>query len=202
MTFRAVRPWLIMALIFILGGVTGSLLTIGLGPHFTQGPPGAQEMRNRWMTHLSWRLHLTDEQKAKIEPIVWDAEKRIEDAHREDVGRISGIMQAANASIKPILNPDQQAELEKMESERERMFSGPHARAGAWVRPVRWAWGRRSSRPRWTMVCLPALRQSRRRDLSRRSMIVVRRGRETGLIWTELPDSGRRNCLEALLQFR
>ena len=125
MNLGTVRPWVIMALIFALGGITGSLLTIGLGPHFPPGPaPGPQEIGKHWMHHLAWRLHLTDAQVAKIEPIVTDAETKIQEAHRVDVARISGIMQAANASIKPLLNPDQQAELARMESERERMFDG------------------------------------------------------------------------------
>jgi hypothetical protein len=125
MNGSAARPWIIMALIFLLGAATGALLTIGFGGRFAGGPsPNPQELRNLWLHHLTFRLHLTDAQVARIEPIVTDAENNIEQAHREDVGHIFEIMQKANASIKPLLNPDQQAELARMETERERVFDG------------------------------------------------------------------------------
>ena len=118
-----VRPWFVMVLIFLVGIATGSLLTIGLGPVLMH-PPGAQEVRNRWMMHLVHHLQLTTDQQTKIQPILNDAEQQIQTAHRDDVSRISGIIEAANSKISPLLNPDQQAELKKMEDERKRMFSG------------------------------------------------------------------------------
>jgi len=118
------RPWIIMALIFLLGAITGSLLTIGFGSHFAPAPLGPQEMRNHWMHHLTNRLHLTDDQQAKIQPIIAEAETQIQSVHRDDVAKISGFMQQADENIKKVLNPDQLAEMEKMESERQRMFNG------------------------------------------------------------------------------
>ena len=120
MSPRAVRPWIILALIFLLGAATGSLLTIGFGPHFV--PPPAREMGDRWMLHLTRRLNLTDDQQAKIQPIITKAAGEIQSIQRDDLGHISSIMKEANAGIAPLLNPDQQAELQKMEQERERMF--------------------------------------------------------------------------------
>jgi hypothetical protein len=129
----AFRPWFVMALIFLLGIATGSLLTIGLGPRFMT-PPGAQEMKNRWMMHLIHRLNLTADQQAKIQPIIADAETQIQSTHRDDVSRISGIIQAANNNISKVLTSDQQEELKKLESERERTFSG-HMRGPGMHRP-------------------------------------------------------------------
>jgi hypothetical protein len=117
------RPWFVMTLIFLLGTATGALLTIGLG-HRIGPPPGAQEIQNRWMTRLTHRLHLTDDQQAKIQPIVTDAGLQIQSARRENIGRISGIMEAADKSISAMLDPAQQEELKKMERDREQFFSG------------------------------------------------------------------------------
>jgi Spy/CpxP family protein refolding chaperone len=122
MSLPAMRSWIILALIFLLGAATGSLLTIGFGSRFAPGPPGPQEMSNHWLMHLTYRLHLTDDQQSKIRPILTDAATRIESAHRDDVARISKIMEDANAQIAGVLQPDQQAELKKMEQEREQMF--------------------------------------------------------------------------------
>jgi Spy/CpxP family protein refolding chaperone len=123
-----VRPWIILALIFVLGAVTGSLLTIGFGPRFSPGPPGPQEMGNHWMMRLTHRLNLTDDQQTKIRPIVTDAEKQIEGVYRPAVGQISKIMQDANASIAQVLTPDQQAELQKMEQEHQTFSHHMHGR--------------------------------------------------------------------------
>jgi Spy/CpxP family protein refolding chaperone len=122
MKSSVVRPWIILALIFLLGAATGSLLTIGLGPHFASAPPGAQEMRNHWMIRLTHRLNLTDDQQTKIQPIIFKAEADIQAVHHDDIGHISSIMKTANANIAQVLNSDQRAELQKMEQDRERMF--------------------------------------------------------------------------------
>jgi Spy/CpxP family protein refolding chaperone len=79
MTSLAARPWIILGLIFLLGAITGSLLTIGFGPR--PGPPGAQQMGSHWMRHLTERLKLSDDQQKQIEPWIMDAEQR-EDRRR------------------------------------------------------------------------------------------------------------------------
>jgi Spy/CpxP family protein refolding chaperone len=122
MTRASARPWIILALIFLLGAITGALLTIGLGPRFEPGPPGAQQIGNHWMMHLTKRLNLTSDQQDKIRPFVVDAEKQIFAKHHEAIAEISRIMEETNAKIAAQLQPDQQAELKQMEAERERMF--------------------------------------------------------------------------------
>ena len=66
------KPWLVLAIIFIVGVVTGSALTIGLAPHFKH-PPAPPQMKRHWMEYLTQRLDLTADQQAKIQPIVADA---------------------------------------------------------------------------------------------------------------------------------
>jgi Spy/CpxP family protein refolding chaperone len=120
----ALRPWLIMGLIFLVGIATGVLLMIGLGPRVVPPPAGAQEIGNRWMMHLTYRLQLTEDQQAKIRPIVANAGLQIQAAHREDLNRISGIMEATDKSIAAVLTPEQQEELKKVERDRDMFFSG------------------------------------------------------------------------------
>ncbi len=117
------KPWLLLGVIFIVGVVTGSALTIGLAPHFMH-PPGELPMRRHWMAYLNQRLNLTADQQAKIQPIVADAETRFHSLHRDEVERGSQIYKAANGQIAALLTPEQKVELQKMESEREKMFSG------------------------------------------------------------------------------
>jgi len=116
------KPWLVLAVIFIVGVVTGSALTIGLGSRFIH-PPGEEQMGRHWMAQLVQRLNLTADQQAKIEPIVTDAETRIQSLHRDEVERGSQIFKAAHDQISALLTPEQNVELQKMEAEREKRFS-------------------------------------------------------------------------------
>jgi Spy/CpxP family protein refolding chaperone len=118
-----VKSWLLLAVIFVIGIVTGSALTIGLASHFMR-PHGAQEMKNHWMMFLTQRLTLTADEQAKIQPILSEATNNIQALHRDEVDRGSQIIKAANDQIAQVLTPDQKVELQKMESEREKMFMG------------------------------------------------------------------------------
>jgi Spy/CpxP family protein refolding chaperone len=119
------KPWLLLAVIFVLGVVTGAALTIGLGPRFMHAP-GAQQMKRLWMEHLTKRLNLTADQQAKIQPILADADTKIHALHRDEVDRFSQIFKETDDQISALLTPAQQAELQKMESEREKMFGHMH----------------------------------------------------------------------------
>ena len=123
-----VKSWLLLTVIFIMGIVTGSTLTIGLASYFLH--PGAQQMKNLWMMHLNMRLNLSADQQAKIEPVVNEADNQIQSLHHDEVERSSQIIKTANEQIAAFLTPEQRVELQKMESDREQMFSG---RMRAWA---------------------------------------------------------------------
>ena len=112
------KSWLLLAVIFVLGIVTGSVLTIGLGPHFRHQP----EMKRLWMAQLVERLNLTADQQTKIQPILTDAKTKIQSLHRDEVERGSQIFRVANDQISALLTPEQKVELQKMEAEREKLF--------------------------------------------------------------------------------
>jgi Spy/CpxP family protein refolding chaperone len=123
------KPWLVLAVIFIAGILTGSALTIALSSHFMK-PPAPRDMRQHWMTRLTDRLKLTPDQQAKIQPILADTVTKVQALHRDEVQRGSQIFKAANEQIAALLTPDQNVELQKMEAEREKMFSGHMHRHG------------------------------------------------------------------------
>ena len=124
MSRTPLKDWLLVALIFAVGMIAGASLMVAFrheGPH---EPPGAQQIRNHWLAHLTRALELTPDQQAKIEPILADAGNQIQALHRDEIDRISKIMDNANERIAPLLTPAQQEELKKIHSERERAFSG------------------------------------------------------------------------------
>ena len=130
MNWIRIKPWLVMGLIFIVGIITGVSLTVGFrsdGMH----PPDAHQMRNRLLERLTDRLQLTADQQAKIEPILIDAGNQMQALHRDEVERVSKIIEDANTRIAPLLTADQLAEFKKMEVERPysshmHSWSNPH----------------------------------------------------------------------------
>jgi Spy/CpxP family protein refolding chaperone len=124
-----VKPWLLVCGIFVIGVVTGSALTIGVGSRFLHPPQGAHSMKANWMDRLTKRLNLTPGQQAKIQPILADADTKFQALLHDERQHGSQIFKDADDQIEAILTPDQQVELKKMEAEREKMFPG-HMHAG------------------------------------------------------------------------
>ena len=116
-----VKPWLVLAVIFVAGILTGTALTIGLAPHFKH-PPGAPQIKRLWMAQLVLQLNLTPDQQAKIQPILTDAATKLQWVHHDEVERGSQIFKAAHDQISALLTSEQKAELQKMENEREKKF--------------------------------------------------------------------------------
>jgi Spy/CpxP family protein refolding chaperone len=121
------KPWLVLALIFVVGMATGGALTVVLAPHFRHAP-GPQQVKGRWLMQLTRKLNLTSEQQAKIEPILTDADSQIQSMRQDQAERLSQIIVKTNRQIATILTPEQQTELQKMEKEmdqnRDKMFPG------------------------------------------------------------------------------
>lgn len=119
-----VKPWLLIAVIFLAGAVTGAALTMVLGPFFRHSP----SQTAIWMQHLTQRLDLTPDQQAKIQPIVTDGVNQMQNVRKQQIEQMTKTIDAMNKAIAAILTPEQQEKLDKMEKEmdqnRDRMFPG------------------------------------------------------------------------------
>jgi protein CpxP len=125
------KSWLLLTGIFVVGIVTGAALTIGLAPHFRHAPAATHDMRASWMARLTEKLALTTDQQAKVQPILADAEGKLDALRRDQIERGSQIIKSADDQIATLLTPDQQVQLQKMESDRQKMFNGHmHSRGG------------------------------------------------------------------------
>ncbi len=107
-------------LVFIAGGATGIFLTMAIGHHFMFAPYPhgfvAQAMKNR----LRWQLRLTDEQMAKISPIIEKTGAQLEEIRGDTGRRVRETIAEAHREIAPILTPEQQQRLKDMEERRRR----------------------------------------------------------------------------------
>jgi len=81
------------------------------------------------INHLTRKLKLSDDQQAKLKPILEDQRKQMEQIHndsslsREDrFSKMQELRQNSDAQIKTVLNEEQQKSFDKMrEEQRERM---------------------------------------------------------------------------------
>ena len=118
-------------LVFIAGGATGVFVTMTIAHRLilAQHPHGiiAQTMKNR----LRWQLRLTDEQMAKISPIIDKTAAQLERVRQETGQRVRGIISDAHREMATNLTDEQRAKLKNLET---RFRHGRDHRRG----PGRW----------------------------------------------------------------
>jgi len=87
------------------------------------GPGGPLE-------HLTRELNLTDDQKAKIKPILDQNLPQLKAIHEEAVAKAKPIMDSMAAQIRPLLTPEQQQKLDELKQRMEAGPGGPGAPGG------------------------------------------------------------------------
>ena len=73
------------------------------------------------LEHLSKDLNLTDDQKAKVQPIIDQARPQIVAIHKEAMEKMHAVMENAGNQIRPLLTPQQQQKLDAMKKAHEDM---------------------------------------------------------------------------------
>src|SRR5712691_522693 len=120
-------------LVFLAGGATGVFVSAATAHRFLFGPHrhgyAAQAMKNR----LQWQLKLTDEQMAKISPIIEKTGTKLEEIRGDTGRRVRDTIAESHREIAPLLTPEQQQRLKEMEARHRRWFQ--HHRRGS-VTPV------------------------------------------------------------------
>ena len=122
---RAARIFLYAVLIFLAGAMTGALVAPMIGRSFMR-LPDSQQMSRHMLARLQSGLDLTDEQMAKIRPVIEKTCADMETIHRETTKRAQDRIAETNAKIATFLTPEQKVKFEKMEAEhrnRIRQFS-------------------------------------------------------------------------------
>jgi Spy/CpxP family protein refolding chaperone len=112
-------------LVFAAGGATGVFVTMTMGHHFMFGHRHgrvAQAMKNR----LKWQLKLTDEQMAKIAPIVEKTGAQLEQIRGDTGKRVRDTIVESHREIAQYLTPEQQERLKQMEQRQRRWMQHRH----------------------------------------------------------------------------
>jgi Spy/CpxP family protein refolding chaperone len=114
-------------LVFLAGGATGVFMSAATAHRFFGAHHhgfAAQAMRHR----LQWQLRLTDEQLAKISPIIDKTGAKLEEIRGDTGRRVRETIAEAHREIAPNLTPEQQQRLKQMEERHRRWFQ--HHQAG------------------------------------------------------------------------
>jgi Spy/CpxP family protein refolding chaperone len=122
---RWLRGVLYAILIFLAGIVTGTLLAPWLGRTFMR-PPQPRELAYHMLDRLQGGLHLTDEQTAKIKPIIEATGADMETIRRETAARVHQRISQTNEQISALLTPEQKVQFIKMEEEHRRRMQEYH----------------------------------------------------------------------------
>jgi Spy/CpxP family protein refolding chaperone len=83
--------------------------------------PGPEHMMGNPLDHLSKDLGLTDEQKAKVQPILDQTKPQLEAIHQEAMQKMHALLENAGAQIRPLLTPEQQQKFDAMKKAHEDM---------------------------------------------------------------------------------
>lgn len=113
---RFARIVLYAALIFLAGALTGALVAPMIGRSFMR-LPDSHHMSRLMLTHLRSGLDLTDDQEAKIKPLVENTCADMETIHHETAQRVMDRIAETNAKISVFLTPEQRVKFKKLEAE-------------------------------------------------------------------------------------
>jgi len=83
--------------------------------------PGPDHMMGNPLDHLSKDLELTDEQKAKVQPIIDQTKPQLKAIHEEAMQKMHALLENAGAQIRPLLTPQQQQKFDAMKKAHEDM---------------------------------------------------------------------------------
>ena len=110
-------------LVFVAGVATGAFLGIHhLTHHIILGPPHSGDVPDKMREHLRRALGLTAEQENKIAPIVEATSAKLETIRVETAERVRAVMEESKKEVAPLLTPEQQKKLDKLETEHRKMM--------------------------------------------------------------------------------
>lgn len=115
------QAWLLMLVVFLLGGVTGASVDRFL---FLKNQPGSSDKRGergpgQMVERLKTDLNLTEEQTAAIRTIFKDARKEFPPSRINECPGMKESREKSRAKIRAVLTPEQQKKYDEINAKRE-----------------------------------------------------------------------------------
>ena len=110
-------------LVFGAGVTTGCLFgALHLKKRHIIGPPHSGDVAGKMREHFRKALDLTDEQEAKIIPVIDATSTKLEAIRIETAERVRAVMENAKREVAPQLTAEQQQKLEKLEAHHRKIM--------------------------------------------------------------------------------
>lgn len=123
------------------------------------GHPGMQHSPGDMLQHLTRELNLTEDQQAKIKPILEENAPLIKMIQEDAAAKIKAVVNGVTAQIRPLLNSDQEKKLDAVRARLEAMHRGGAEHMGP-------GQGRMGGRPPGAMGGNPVERLTRELSLN------------------------------------
>ena len=105
--------------VFVLGGLAGSITTIGMVRHRLVHGHGSEMMADLIVRRLSWELRLDRAQRAQLRDIVAEGQQEMKVVRKQIQPQIEEILTRSEVKVRVLLRPDQQEKFDKLIAERK-----------------------------------------------------------------------------------
>ncbi|MEY4387404.1 MAG: hypothetical protein RLY20_2687 [Verrucomicrobiota bacterium] len=124
---KKLKPWLVIALVFVAGFAAGVVVTRGVTRRFVQtavnNPDRVRDLIERRMTA---RLRLDAEQRTKVHGILVESQMQLRELRGEFAPRFEQILTNAAQQISATLTEEQRVRFEQFRAENRQLWQ-PHA---------------------------------------------------------------------------
>lgn len=113
---------LYLAVIFMAGGITGTVIAWGSAKGKFSQPPSMDKVCTKMQDRLKSQLELTPDQLERIQPILDRTSQEMRAIHEKTMKEIDEAIQRSHAEIARELNPEQRRKLEALQQERRELM--------------------------------------------------------------------------------
>jgi hypothetical protein len=125
---KKLKPWLVIALVFVAGFAAGVVVARGVTRHFVRTAiANPDHMRDLIERSLTARLKLDQPQQRKVHDILIDSQKQLRELRSEFAPRFEAILTNAATQISTTLTEEQKTRFEQFRAE-NRQFWQPQAK--------------------------------------------------------------------------
>ena len=122
---KRIKPWLVLALVFMAGLVLGVVATrIAVRKFVQTAITQPDKLRDRIELRMSRRLALTPEQREKVHTALRQAQERIQALRAENQPRFNLILTDTRDDIAAVLTPEQKEKFAQFRREHQQFFPG------------------------------------------------------------------------------
>lgn len=120
---KKLKPWLVIALVFVTGFVAGVVVTRGVTRHFVQqAVANPDRVRDLIERRLATRLKLDAAQSARVHAILMESQQQLRELRGEFAPRFTDILTNAGTQISATLTDEQRRKFEQFRAENRELW--------------------------------------------------------------------------------